>query len=98
MTDAFVENFDQSLAAAFGALVRATKAAGRLPADVAFHRTLDETVDRRLARTGERVLHAANALWMQGRGDPAARAIAGVDDVAVTHDGAWQTAPGFRAV
>ncbi|KAJ2320788.1 exosome nuclease subunit [Coemansia sp. RSA 2611] len=98
MTDAFVENFDQSLAAAFGALVRATKAAGRLPADVAFHRTLDETVDRRLARTGERVLHAANALWMQGRGDPAAHAIAGVDDVAVTHDGAWQTAPGFRAV
>ncbi|KAJ2120028.1 exosome nuclease subunit [Coemansia sp. RSA 720] len=98
MADAFVENFDGSLAAAFSALVKATKAAGRLPSDIAFHRTLDESIDTRLSRTSDRMLHMGNTLWMQSRPDSSSIAIDSIDDVAVEHDGRWQTGPRFRPV
>ncbi|KAJ2836172.1 exosome nuclease subunit [Coemansia erecta] len=98
MAEAFVENFDGSLAAAFSALVKATKAAGRLPNDIAFHRTLDESIDKRLSRTSDRMLRMGNALWMQSRPDSSSIAIDSIDDVAVEHDGRWQTGPRFRPV
>ncbi|KAJ2271303.1 exosome nuclease subunit [Coemansia sp. RSA 451] len=98
MAEAFVENFDGSLAAAFSALVKATKAAGRLPNDIAFHRTLDESIDKRLSRTSDRMLRMGNALWMQSRPDSSSIGIDSIDDVAVEHDGRWQTGPRFRPV
>ncbi|KAJ2500524.1 exosome nuclease subunit [Coemansia sp. RSA 1972] len=98
MAEAFVENFDSSLAAAFSALVKATKAAGRLPNDIAFHRTLDESIDKRLNRTSDRMLHMGNTLWMQSRPDSSSIAIDSIDDVAVDHNGQWQTGPRFRPV
>ncbi|KAJ2129409.1 exosome nuclease subunit, partial [Coemansia sp. RSA 678] len=98
MAEAFVENFDGSLAAAFSALVKATKAAGRLPNDIAFHRTLDESIDKRLSRTSDRMLRMGNTLWMQSRPDSSSIAIESIDDVAVEHDGRWQTGPRFRPV
>ncbi|KAJ2824111.1 exosome nuclease subunit, partial [Coemansia erecta] len=96
--DAFVQDFDASLATAFAALVKATKVAGRLPADIAFHRTLDETIDQRLTRTSDRVLSMGNTLWMRSRPDPSSVPIDSVDDVAIEQRGKWQTGPGFRPV
>ncbi|KAJ2851801.1 exosome nuclease subunit [Coemansia brasiliensis] len=97
--DEFVGNFDSSLAAAFGALVGATKVAGKLPSDIAFHRALDESVDQRLAQTSERVLGMGNALWTRAQPGAAQVPIDSIDDVALRQaDGRWQLAPGFRPV
>ncbi|KAI9476985.1 ribonuclease H-like domain-containing protein, partial [Coemansia mojavensis] len=97
--EAFVENFDSALAGAFGALVKATKVAGRLPSDVAFHRTLDESVDQRLSRTSDRVLDMGNTLWTRAQPDPSLLPIDSIDDVALEQPpGQWQFAPGFRPV
>ncbi|KAJ2157138.1 exosome nuclease subunit [Coemansia sp. RSA 552] len=89
----FIGKFDQSLAAAFGALVQATKAAGKLPEDIGFHRTLDEGLDTRLEGISQRVLRAAQKLY-ETPGE--SLEIDGVEDVAVNEEGAWKAGPGFR--
>ncbi|KAJ2454334.1 exosome nuclease subunit [Coemansia sp. RSA 2336] len=97
--EGFIGNFDSSLAGAFGALVKATKVAGKLPNDIAFHRTLDESIDQRLARTSDRVLDMGNTLWTRAQPDPSLLPIDSIDDVALEQpQGQWQFAPGFRPV
>ncbi|KAJ2890565.1 exosome nuclease subunit, partial [Coemansia aciculifera] len=98
----FVDNFDASIAAAFGALVKATKAAGRLGDDIAFHRTLDESVDTRLAQASQRTLSMANQLWTtisRTPADASASAISSADDIAQqTAAGTWTSGPQFSLV
>ncbi|KAJ2780954.1 exosome nuclease subunit [Coemansia javaensis] len=98
----FVGDFDGALGGALAALVKATKAAGRLPEDIGFHRTVDDAVDQRLAGVGGAVLAMGNALWRAGAagtGAGAGPAVESVDDVAERGgDGAWAAGPGFRAV
>ncbi|KAJ1725539.1 exosome nuclease subunit, partial [Coemansia biformis] len=95
----FTGNFDGALAAALGALVKATKAVGRLPEDIEFHRTVDDAADQRLSEVSERVLAMGNALCAGARAGPGPAEIEGVDDIAEKGgDGAWGAAPGFRSV
>ncbi|KAJ2759903.1 hypothetical protein IWQ56_005616, partial [Coemansia nantahalensis] len=96
----FAGDFDGALAGALGALVKATKAAGRLPEDLGFHRTVDDGVDARLEQVSARVLAMGNTLWAAARGGPAAAAaIESVDDLADQSGGAgWRGGPGFRSV
>ncbi|KAJ1818575.1 exosome nuclease subunit, partial [Coemansia sp. RSA 2675] len=96
--NSFVDNFDASIATAFGALVKATKAAGRLGDDIAFHRTLDESVDARLEQASQRTLAMANHLWMTSRAD-ASQAVSSADDIAARNgEGQWAGGPQFGAV
>ncbi|KAJ1718610.1 exosome nuclease subunit, partial [Coemansia erecta] len=92
--------FGSNVKAAYAALMAATKAAGRLPSDLSFHRTLDETLDAQLARTSATALRLANALWTPVH-TPPARNLASIDDVAMQQpqqaDG-WTAAPGFSRV
>ncbi|KAJ1846963.1 exosome nuclease subunit, partial [Coemansia sp. RSA 2703] len=91
-------DFESSVKAAYAALMAATKAAGRLPSDLSFHRTLDETLDTHLAATSTRTLRLANALWTPVT-NPPGRKLGGIDDVAQQHEqGAWAAAPGFSRV
>ncbi|KAJ2724758.1 exosome nuclease subunit [Coemansia sp. Benny D115] len=95
----FAADFDARVKQAFGALVGATKAAARLPADLSFHRTLDEDVDQRLEATGAQTLKLANILWRKAHADPTVPAVESVDDLALqAAQGGWQAAPGFRPV
>ncbi|KAJ1887561.1 exosome nuclease subunit, partial [Kickxella alabastrina] len=92
-------DFESNVKSAFGALMAATKAAARLPNDISFHRTLDEDIDARLDRTGQRTLALANTLWTKARSDPSLSEIESTDDIALrTSSGQWEAAPGFRAV
>ncbi|KAI8325161.1 hypothetical protein GQ54DRAFT_295614 [Martensiomyces pterosporus] len=95
----FATDFDGSLSTAFGALVKATKIAGKLPTDISFHRTLDETIDAKLERTSKRTLHMANKLWTKAKADPTSMAVDTPDDIAIRNDeGSWEMGPGFRPV
>ncbi|KAJ2708828.1 exosome nuclease subunit, partial [Coemansia spiralis] len=95
----FTGDFDGALAAALGALVKATKAAGRLPDDIAFHRTLDDSVDARLEQVSGRVLALGNGLWANARGSTAQAGVESVDDLAEQKSsGEWGAGPGFRSV
>ncbi|KAJ2053392.1 exosome nuclease subunit, partial [Coemansia sp. S16] len=96
-SNSFVDNFDASIAAAFGALVKATKAAGRLGDDIAYHRTLDESVDTRLEQASQRTLTMANHLWMTSRADTSLP-ITAADDIAILTEGQWTSGPQFSAV
>ncbi|KAJ2882861.1 exosome nuclease subunit [Coemansia asiatica] len=94
----FSRDFDGSVKAAFGALMAATKAANRLPSDISFHRTLDETIDTRLKHSGQKALDLANKLWTKARSNAADLEISSIDDIAMYTDGQWDAAPGFRTV
>ncbi|KAJ2756204.1 exosome nuclease subunit [Coemansia pectinata] len=96
-SNSFVDNFDASIATAFGALVKATKAAGRLGDDIAYHRTLDESVDTRLEQASQRTLSMANHLWMTSRAD-SSLPITAADDIAINTEGQWTSGPQFSAV
>ncbi|KAJ2062702.1 exosome nuclease subunit [Coemansia sp. S146] len=96
-SNSFVDNFDASIATAFGALVKATKAAGRLGDDIAYHRTLDESVDTRLEQASQRTLSIANHLWMTSRAD-SSLPITAADDIAINTEGQWTSGPQFSAV
>ncbi|KAJ2080835.1 exosome nuclease subunit, partial [Coemansia sp. RSA 988] len=91
----FTSDFEGSLAGAFAALVRATKAAGRLPEDIGFHRTLDEDVDVRLMGVSDRVMQMAQQLQSGGRAGDGIEAVA-VDDVALQGSEGWAAGPAFR--
>ncbi|KAJ2812790.1 exosome nuclease subunit [Coemansia furcata] len=95
--NSFVDNFDAAIATAFGALVKATKAAGRLGDDIAFHRTLDESIDQRLEQASQRTLAMANHLWMTSRADTS-QPITAADDIALSTDGSWGSGPQFGQV
>ncbi|KAJ2559939.1 exosome nuclease subunit [Coemansia sp. RSA 1933] len=96
----FVANFDSNIAAAYAALMKATKAANRLPSDIGFHRTLDEQVDSKVERATQITLEMANKLWRNTYSEePGMEAIESVDDIAAkdTED-RWVIGPGFRAI
>ncbi|KAJ1795947.1 exosome nuclease subunit [Coemansia sp. RSA 2399] len=95
----FVGDFDSSVAGAYAALMKATKAANRLPSDVSFHRTLDEQVDQKLERASRITLGMANTLWKNTYTEPVALAVESVDDIASqSAEGKWEIGPGFRAI
>ncbi|KAJ1734276.1 exosome nuclease subunit, partial [Coemansia sp. Benny D160-2] len=96
-SDCFVKTFDGTVAAAYAALLKATRAANRLPGDIKFHRTVDEALDRKLEASERKTLAMANTLWRSSGGSEAA-AVESVDDVAGGRDGgAWAAGPGFGA-
>ncbi|KAJ2665566.1 exosome nuclease subunit [Coemansia sp. RSA 1200] len=96
-----VKTFDTTVAAAYAALLKATRAANRLPSDIKFHRTVDEALDRKLEVSGQKTLEMANTLWrrMGASGGNGERGVESVDDVAArgSEEGAWVAGPGFRA-
>ncbi|KAJ1666760.1 exosome nuclease subunit [Coemansia sp. RSA 1813] len=96
----FVANFDSSVAAAYAALLKATKAANRLPSDISFYRTLDEQVDRKVEHTSQVTLDMANTLWKNTYSEePRSLAVETVDDIASKgSEGNWVIGPGFRAI
>ncbi|KAJ2003970.1 exosome nuclease subunit [Coemansia thaxteri] len=101
----FIGAFDSSVAVAFGALVKATKAVGKLGDDIAFHRTLDESIDTRLAAASQRTLDMANRLWMTSRvNNGRALAIEAAEDIAIrgelvgNNEQKWVAGPQFGAV
>ncbi|KAJ2614825.1 exosome nuclease subunit [Coemansia sp. RSA 1365] len=91
----FTTDFEASLAGAFAALVKATKAAGRLPEDIGFYRTLDEDVDARLERVSGQVIQMAQQLQGGGCTSDDVEIVA-VDDVAVQGSEGWAAGSAFR--
>ncbi|KAJ2691697.1 exosome nuclease subunit [Coemansia sp. RSA 1285] len=97
-SDCFVKTFDATVAAAYAALLKATRAANRLPGDIKFHRTVDEALDRKLEASERKTLQMANTLWSRSSGGSEAAPVESVDDVAARRDGgAWAAGPGFGA-
>ncbi|KAI9504769.1 ribonuclease H-like domain-containing protein [Coemansia spiralis] len=94
MQSDFVASFDSSLAAAYSALMKATKTASKLPVDINFHRALDEQIDQKLTAVSHTVLNTANQLWR----NPHQTEIESVDDIALKKGDAWEAAPGFLGV
>ncbi|KAJ2612303.1 exosome nuclease subunit [Coemansia sp. RSA 1804] len=103
--DCFAETFDATVAAAYAALLKATRAANRLPSDIKFHRTVDEALDRKLEASERKTLAMANTLWSRsarsgGGGGGEEALVESVDDVAARSGGdggAWAAGPGFGA-